>query len=313
MKNLVKIVLLVISVSCMAQAYIVPGPSKGGNGGSRPAPYPGDGHNGGHHGGGHNGGHHGGGHTHPYPSNPYPGNPYPSDPYPSDPYPGNPTYGQEIKRIYLNRRVMNERLPLRQLANIGRQYSGWEVLSVRARTRYLNSGRPSANLISDGRIVATQYDASYQIYLVPQYRLVLGELAHSLQLEINGDVHIEDIEIELRGNGNNPYPGQNIEINIYRSVYGNDHVDLSQYIDSYRNRGYTIDQVIITASARYNTGFISLSLNGTNVGQAQFSGGYSQRATYRPYYNNVIGQGAEHMTLHTQGDMTIEHVTIVLR
>lgn len=291
----------------MAQAQLRPYPGSG----DRPAPYPGGGGHGGGHGG--HGGGHDGGHGYPYPSNPYP-----SNPYPSDPYPGNPGYGTEIKRIYINRNVTNERLHLRALGNIGGQYRGWEVVAVRANTRAIYSGRTIANLISDGRIVATQYDANYSIYLVPQYRLVLDEPARTMQLEINGGVYVDNIEVELRKGGYNPPPppppvGQNIEINVYRSVYGSDRVDLTHFIDTYRYRGHRIEQVIITANARYGTGIIGLLMNGYSVGQGQFSGGYSQMVTYRPYNNSIIGQGAENIVLNTQGDMTIEHVTLVLR
>jgi|GEM_PF-7083847 len=116
----------------------------------------------------------------------------------------------------------------------------------------------------------------------------------------------------------NPYPGnpgygQNIEINIYRSVYGNDRIDLDHYVDLLRYRGYVIDRVMVTASTRYSTGLISLLVNGFHVGQARFNGGYSQIATYYMNQHLVIGHGTNNLVLHTQGDMTIEHVTIVLR
>lgn len=324
-KNLVKVFLLVISVSWAAEAYLTPGPP--GGGGTRPAPYPGN------PGGGHGGGGLVPGQPNnpyppprppsppPYPNDPYP--PYPNDPYPSpgypnDPYPGQPSYGYEVKRIYIGRTIFNETLPLRQLAGIGREFSGWEVLSVRARTRPTNSGRTVAQLVSDNRVIATQINPGYQIDLIPQYRLVLGETGNTLQLGIGGSTFIDSIEIELRrdGGGYNPPPpgyGQNIEINIYRSVFGNDRIDLTQYIDMFLYRGRVIEQVIVTATARYNVGFVGLLINSFNMGQAQFSGGYTQVATFRLSQHMVIGQGADSIVLQTQGDMTIEHVTIVVR
>lgn len=330
MKNLIKVFLLVISVSWAAQAYLIPGQPGGGG---QPAPYPGQ-----------PGG--GGGlvpgqpgrppspPSPPYPNDPYPGNPgypgqpgnpgnpYPGDPgYPSDPYPGqpgNPGYGSEVKRIYIARNIVNETLPLRQLAGIGRQYIGWEVVSVRARTQPTNPGRTVAQLVSDGRVVATQINPGYQIDLVPQYRLILGESGNSLQLGIGGGTFIDTIEIELRrdGGGYNPPPpgyGQNIEININRSVFGNDRIDLTQYIDLYRYSGRVIEQVLVTATARYNTGFIDLLINSFNIGQARFSGGYPQIATFFINQQMVIGQGADSIVLYTQGDMNVEHVTLVIR
>lgn len=332
LKNSLKVFLIVISVSWAAEAYLVPGAP--GGGGGQLGPYPGN------PGGGHGGGGlvpgqpgrpgHPGQPGRPprpprppgpgdgYPGNPYPGNPYPGDPYPNDPYPGQPDYGSEVKRVFIGRNIVNETLPLRQLAGIGSRYDGWEVVSVRARTQTTNPGRTVAQLISDGRVVATQINPGFQIDLRPQYRLILGQSAGTLQLGIGGGTFIDTIEIELRRDdgGYNPPPppyGQNIEINIYRSVMGNDRIDLTQYIDLQRYRGRVVEQILVTASARYNSSFISLLINGFDMGRAQFSGGYSQIATFWMNRQLVIGQGADSLVLYTQGDMNVDHVTIVIR
>ncbi len=327
-KNSLKVFLLVISVSWSAQAYLIPGqPGGGGNVGPYPGnpggggglvpgqpghpghpshppspPYPNDPYPGNPYPG------------NPYPGDPYPGNPYPNDPYPNDPYPGQPGYQTEIKRAYIGRPLYNESLPLRQLTGIGPEYRGWEVVSVRATIR---SGRVLAQLIADGRVVATQNNADNQIYLVPQYRLVISDTMRDLQLGVSGGLFVESVEVELRRNGGgydpNPGYGQNIEINVYRSVSGNDRVDLSQYVDLQRYRGRVVEQVLVTATARYNSSFIDLLINGFNMGQAHFSGGYPQIATFRMNQHLVIGQGADSLVLYTQGDMDVEHVTIVIR
>ena len=323
-KNLLKVFLLVISVSWAAQANLIPGPpgSGGGHIGPRPG-YPGGGHGGGGLAPGHPGrpgqpGYPGRPPRPPQPGNPYPGNPYPGDQYPNDPYPGQPDYGSEVKRVFIGRNIVNETLRLRQMAGIGSRYDGWEVVSVRARTQTTNPGRTVAQLVSDGRVVATQINPGFQIDLRPQYRLILGQNADNLLLGIGGGTFIDTIEIELRrdGGGYNPPPppyGQNIEINIYRSVMGNDRIDLTQYIDLQRYHGRVVEQVLVTATSRYNSSFISLLINGNNIGRAQFSGGYSQIATFNMNQQLVIGQGADSIALYTQGDMNVEHVTIVIR
>lgn len=320
-KNLLKVFLLVISVSWVAEAYLIPGPPGGGGGHIGPHPgNPGGGHGGGGLVPGEPGrpGHPGRPPRPPPPGNPYPGDPYPGNPYPGDPYPGQPDYGSEVKRVFIGRNIFNETLPLRQLAGIGSRYDGWEVVSVRARTQTTNPGRTVAQLVSDGRVVATQINPGFQIDLRPQYRLILGQSAGTLQLGIGGGTFIDTIEIELRsdGGGYNPPPppyGQNIEINIYRSVMGNDRIDLTQYVDLQRYRGRVVEQVLVTATARYNSSFIDLLINGFSMGQAHFSGGYPQIATFRMNRHLVIGQGADSLVLYTQGDMNVEHVTIVIR
>lgn len=307
-KSLVNIILLVISASWAVAAVAAPNDFRGGFGGGHVGP-----------GRGHGGG--AGGYMPPGQQPGWPPQRPPASPYPANPYPGQPSYGYDVKRIYIGRSVMNERLPLRQLGGIGRQYSGWEVVSVRVNTRPTNSGQTLMQLVSDGRIVASQYEMGYQTLLYPQYRLVLDQTANTLQLVIGGMPFIDNVEVELRQNGGyNPPPppqpppyGQNIEINLYRSVFGNDRLDLTQFIDMQRYRGRVIEQVMLTANARYGVGFIGLLVNGYNFGQAQINSGYSQNVTYRLNQPMVIGQGPSSVMLQTQGDMMIEHVTIVVR
>lgn len=326
MKNAINLFLLVISMSWVAQAYLVPGPPGGGG---QPAPYPGN----------PGGGHGGGGlvpgprppHPRPQPPPPRPNPPPrpPAPPYypppqnppyypPQPPPPQNPGYGAEVKSVWIGRDVYNETIRIQALAGIGRQYSGWEVISVRANTRPNSPARTDVALIADGRVVASQINPGYQINLFPQVRTVLSEYS-DLQLNVGGGTYINDVLIEIRYNGggynppSNPGYGRNIDLNIYRSVYGNDRIDLTQYFNLASYRGYTIQSVIITASSRYNTGFVSLLINGNNMGQVAFSSNYSQQGSIYLNRPAVIGQGADSLVLYTQGDMTIERVTIVLR
>lgn len=304
MKRVLNLFLLVISVGWAAQAYLTPGLP-----GGRPAPYPG----------------HAGGGLGPRPPMPPPPHrpmpprpmpPRPMPPAPRPPMPPPPSYGTETKSVWIGRAVWNETLPLRQLAGLGAQYNGWEVVSVRASTRPNDPGRTVVQLVAEGRSVATQVNPGYQILLYPQQRLILGANAQTLQLSINGGTYIDGLEIQLRrGGGYNPPPpaGQNIEINLYRSVFGNDRLDLTTYIDMYRYRGYSIQQVIITANARYNTGVISLLINGFDQGRVNIAAGYSQQQSVWLRQPMVIGQGADSVVLYTTGDMTIERVTLVVR
>jgi len=328
-KNAIKAFLVVISVSSIVNAQLVPGPPGGGP--NRPAPYPGDRPGGGGPGPGNPG-------RPPYnpgrppheqpPYNPpyYPPSRPPYNPPSQPPYyppaqppynpPGNPGYGSELKRVYISRDVWNETLNLRLVAGIGREYQGYEVLSVRVNARPMNSGVTTMQLISDGRVVASQRDTGYQVVLYPQSRLVLDQNVSTLQLAMNGRTYIDNIEIELRRNtgGYNPPPpgyGQNIEINIYRSVYGNDRIDLTPYIDMFRYRGRTIERIMITASSR-SGGVIELYIDGPIIGAVQFRSGYSEVATFNLSYA-VLGHNANNLVLLTRGELNLEHVTIVLR
>ena len=117
------------------------------------------------------------------------------------------------------------------------------------------------------------------------------------------------------GDGHQPgYPGHGseiIDLGIYRSLYGNDRLDLTQYIDMYRYSGRRIQSIRVTASAQYNVALADLLMNSFNVGTLQFSGGYSQTQEIR-LNNPDIGGAASSLVLSTRGNMTIERVSIVL-
>ncbi len=318
LSSLAKSFLVVLSISCVAQAYLIPGAP-----GAEPVQYQ-PGYGGGH--GGDNGGW----------VDPGSGvDPSPYDPQPG--YPGNnPGYGDhDVRSAWIQRNVTNERLPLRELTGLDSFYRGWEVLSVRANTRPNNAGRTIVQLVADGRIIATQYNPGYQINLNPQVRLILGQTVRNLQLVVNGSTYIEDIQVEVLSQQNGlpplpppneppPYPGnpgypgqpgngqQRVDINVYQNISGNDRIDLTRYIDLSRYRGLAIEQVIIQGTANYDTAFINLIINGNNMGQTSFSGSYSQSQSVWLSQRPVIGRGADSIVLYSSGSMTVERVTLVL-
>ncbi len=314
--NLLKSIVLIASMTSVASAYLTPG-NGGGNNGGRPPHYcenpygPCD-----HHGNPvdpnqpppHQG----------YPS--YPGNPQPG--YPSDP--NYPSYGdRQVRQVYIGRSVRNERLAIGQMAGLASQYQGWEVVAVRAQTRPDSPSQTIVQLISSGRVVAEQRNPGYSLNLTPNSRVIIGGYNGSLELSIFGSTQIDTLEIELvspNGNGGggynpNPNPGygqsDRIDINIYRSTYGNDRVDLTSYIDMNRFRGMRIESVEIRARSDYNVAIANLLVNSFDQGGLQFSGGGSQVGTIRLNQRPVIGQDASSLVLQTRGNMTIE--TVVLR
>ncbi len=319
LSTLGKSVLLIVSMSCVAQAYLIPG-QPGGQVGGVPQYQPGAGNG------------NGDGWVDPGSG----ADPSPYDPSPYDPQPG--YGGQDSRSIYLQRRVTNERLDLRALAGLNSSYRGWEILSVRANIQSTNSGRTIVQLVADGRVIATQNNAGSQIYLTPQMRTVLDSNVRSLQLVVNGSAYFDTIEIDLSGSQNGgpqypptpeppPYPGnpgypgqpgnpgygqQQVDIDVYRNLNGNDRIDLTQYVQLSRYRGYAIEQVIIQGTASYNTAFINVLINGNNMGQAPFTGGYSQQQSVWLGARPVIGRGADSIVLYSSGQMTVERVTLVL-
>lgn len=258
-----------------------------------------------------------------------PGGPRPAEPapYPGD-FPGEDDFGnggignggfengrQEQKIIYLGRRVSNETLALRQLAGIGENYRGYTVQSVVVEIR--RSGpQAEISLIADGREEDTSYSPQGAIQLYPRYRAVIGEDIRSLQLSVRGTAEIASITVNLIDNDRVERPGRpgrGIDVPLYvsRRMYGNDRLDLTQYIDMYRYRGYRIQEIVIEATPVYNTALIDLLINGFNQGQTLQVDRYNSRQTVRPQ-NAVLGQGAESLVLYTRGDLDIRQVTLRL-
>lgn len=309
-----KVVLAVISIACVASADPYPDPGNIGSGGGGLIPVgPGQG------GGGWVGGPGQGGPGWPTPPQQPPPPYYPPQPpppqYPPQYPPQQPGYGTETRQIWIGRNVLNESFDLRSLGGIGYQYQGWEVVSVRANTRPNNPGRTVAQLVADGNVVATQINPGNQINMLPQYQLVLDQNVGDLRLAVSGGTFVDSIQVEIRQAGYNP-PGpgycDNIEIDVYRQVYGNDRLDLSPYLNSDNCRGRQVEQIIVTGASEYNASLVNVVINGISSGQMQFTGGYSQRQqVWLRQPVQIVGR--DRVMLYTSGDMQVEHVTLVLR
>ena len=101
-------------------------------------------------------------------------------------------------------------------------------------------------------------------------------------------------------------------MNVQRNLFGNDRVDITQYIDISRYRGYAIEEVIIDGVGSRNSALLSLLINGNNMGQVQFGGGYQQSQSILLRQSPVIGRGADSIVLYSSGQMTVQRVTLVL-
>lgn len=243
-------------------------------------------------------------------------------PYPGRPerpgYPPNypPNYGrQEQKIIYLGRQVANENLPLRQLAGIGEEYRGYTVESVVIDVRQ-SGPRAEVSLVTDGRLEETAYSPRGRVTLRPRFGAVLGQDFRSLQLEVRGYTNIDSITINLTQGGGYDRPdrpGRSVEVPLYlnRRMYGNDRLDLTQYIDVNYYRGQRIESIEIEANPVFNTALLDLLINGFNQGQSLQFDRYNNRQVVYPQ-NAVIGMGADSIVLYSRGDMDIYRVTLRL-
>ncbi|UOF00605.1 hypothetical protein [Bdellovibrio reynosensis] len=257
---------------------------------------------------------------------------YPGDDFnqPGDSFPGRDDFGngsgrQEQKIIYLNRRLANETLELRHLAGITEQYRGYTVESVEVDVR--RSGpRAEIALLADGRQEDSAFSPQGRIQLRPRYGAVLGRDFRALQLQVRGNAAIDTVIIHLTENRNDrpDRPGrpgrpghgdyhqtETVNLGIYRRLYGTDRLDLTQYIDMYRYRGYRIEAIEIDATAVYDSALLDVLVNSFSQGPSlQINrGGYRQVVHLQ---NAVLGQGADSIVFVTRGDLDIRAVTLRL-
>lgn len=92
---------------------------------------------------------------------------------------------------------MNESLDLRWLAGL-QYHSGAQIVSVRVNSRSNGYGQVLAQLLLDNRVVASQYDVTYQAILYPHTAVVLDRTGRDLRLVISGSIYVDSIELEIR-------------------------------------------------------------------------------------------------------------------
>ena len=231
--------------------------------------------------------------------------------------------GTEQKVVNLYRRVTNETLALRQLANIGANYNGMRVQSIVVLVR--NSG-PQADM---SFLVNNQMQSSFrsprgQVQFTPYGQAILGQDIQGLQLQVRGNIEIDQIIVNVQRQGNQPRPPvptpqpppppvRAVEVPVYLNQrhYGNSRVDVSRMVDMQRYRDYRIEEIVIDATPSYNTALMEVLINSFQQGPTlQFDVRYRQHRVYP--MNAVIGRGADSIILQTRGDILVHQVTLRL-
>lgn len=263
----------------------------------------------------------GGGYGPVPPSNPYqPGRPErPVRPgRPGQPeYPGQ--YQSTISRqAWIGRSVRNERLPLRQLANIGRELIGYKVDSVQVYLRPARNNNARLELELNRRVEDSRsvYNETF-IELRPRGWDNQIDERDSVQLEVIGEVYIDRIIVNLSGRDQyQPYPPPNYgEIVVQLPLPAMPpmgRIDLTRMIDTYRYNGMSLVGIEITASARYNAAALEVVINSFPQGTVSLSR-YQTTQVVRPRQVFVIGQSLGNLMLEPRGDTSLMSVRLILR
>jgi hypothetical protein len=113
---------------------------------------------------------------------------------------------EETVQIPIGRVVQNEILHLKRLGQINQRYDGFEVVSVTGQTRPVGRYGAQVYLVADQSSFAQQINPDYNLNLFPNYRLILGQTAQTLQLDVRGSLYVDVLFVQLRGRQQNPQP-----------------------------------------------------------------------------------------------------------
>lgn len=104
----------------------------------------------------------------------------------------------EIVRVGVHRRYFDERIPLRRLLGLDREYRGYKVQSVTVKVRPHRT-RARLALLANGHVVdraRARHDR--HIELTPDDDRTLGRDLNRLQLAVRGRAYIDSIQVTLR-------------------------------------------------------------------------------------------------------------------
>jgi hypothetical protein len=239
-------------------------------------------------------------------------------------YPGQYQQSQVSRHAWIGRSVRNERLPLRQLADIGRELVGYNVDSVQVHLRPARNTNARLELELNRRVEDSRsvYNETF-IELRPRGWDSQINQNDSVQLHVSGEVYIDRVIVNLsnRGHGGGgyypPVPPPNygetvVQLQLPPIWSPMARIDLTPYIDIHRLRGMSLVGVEVTASARYNAAALEVVINSFRQGTISLNS-YQTTQVVRPRQVFVIGQSLGNLMLEPRGDTALQSVRLLLR
>lgn len=230
-----------------------------------------------------------------------------------------------VRTIYMNQYVSNQMLDLRYLAGIEYGYSGYYVEAVTVELGSQGFGS-TMRLLVNGIAQDAVYSPTSYVTLYPRYAMQLDDEISSLVLHVEGQAWIRQIHVHLRP-GYLGFPGYNegnyipdtgggqlhLPLEIYERHYDQEALELNQYVDLERYRGYRLIAVEVDVETHFSAAKLSLLIDGMIYGEV-YAGG-ENTLTIFPTYMAIIGEGAENMSLlihSSDGVVDINGVTLRL-
>ena len=224
-----------------------------------------------------------------------------------------PDPGQYFSQVLnLNRLISNQHLDLMQLLNLNRLGSNYTVESVVVRT----DGRNDATM----RLwVNNQVDDSVRwpsqiVSLYPRFDMNLGTEMRQLTLQVEGAIHIQQIEVRIRQVGwTGDYYQVRVPVELYQNLYEYDVLHLHQWIDLTQYSGYRLIGVEVEADAFYSAEKLSLIID-ESISAEAYVIGEGAELTLFPESSVVLGADANRISLMATGNgaLTVKYVTLRL-
>ncbi len=260
-----------------------------------------------------------------YPSPDRPHDPRsPVDPSPYDPptYPGEQG---EIRTIIINKQVQFQQIPIDRMVDL-QAMQGMELTMVEIETLRTDHN-DQVNLLINHQLADQQNTYEGFTELFPRQERIIGFNLHELDLSIDGSMYIGRVILHFQqgveggigrpgdGIGRTDRPPfdsnlQNVFIPVNRTFFGNDRVDIGDYISLHNYTGQRLEAIEVLAEARFSNAIIDLMINSFQVGFGKSVGPSIQTIIFYPRNNNIIGRGGDSIILLTRGDITIHHLNL---
>lgn len=235
----------------------------------------------------------------------------------ADPFLSSSTATQDYLSRYLGRRYQGRSvIPLRQLLDLDERYRGRRVefVALVARTDF---GRGNAELVVNGRPVGIpqqvgQYTQTL-IFYPDAYESELGHEIRTLQLELEGRLHVESVAVQLATDYG--YDDQDeIRVPLYQRKTGYSTLHVRQILGlDERYRGRRVEEILLTAASDHGRAQAQLVINGRRVGMPEVIDRYSREISLRPEYGmDVIGQDVRTIEIELRGNVDISGLGVRL-
>lgn len=230
-------------------------------------------------------------------------------PPPGPPNPG-PNPGSEQRSVILRQRFINQTISVRRLLGIDNRFNGYSIDSVVVDVHGINVGT-QMHMTINGQIRESLLNPLNRVYFIPRFKAVFGAGVQDLGLYIQGLADIDAITLNMTRPSDNQPEQVTVPMNIFKRMYGNDRVELSQYADLTQYNGMRLVALEITGRANAETAAVDVVIDNRNSTNSVELNSVLQTYTVYPR-NVVIGRDAAFIALLNRGDLNIDTVTLKL-